>query len=160
MGKKDFERANCVRAFLGESANHQEQITKLECNLDDITGEDLGFALQHLLKSGAYEVYTQAVTMKKSRPGTLLTVICNPDNADLLAAEIMKHTTTLGIRREDLHRYALHRTIETADTPLGPVRIKKASGMGVEKSKWEYDDLSALAEKLNLSLTEIRNRLK
>lgn len=68
MGKKDFEQANCVRAFLGESERQREQITKLECNLDDMTGEDIGFATEQLFQAGAKEVFTQAVGMKKTDP--------------------------------------------------------------------------------------------
>ena len=159
MGKKDFERANCLRAFLGESVGEREQITRLECNLDDMTGEDIGFAMDQLFKAGARDVYTQAIGMKKCRPGVLLSVICTPEEADRLAAVIMKHTTTLGIRRQDMSRYALDRRIETVETAEGPVRIKSASGMGVVRRKAEYDDLAAIAEKQNVSLETIRNQL-
>ncbi len=156
MGKKDFERANCVRAFLGESAGERETITKLECNLDDMTGEEIGFAMARLFQAGALDVYTQAIGMKKSRPGVLLSVICLPENADQLAAEAMKHTTTLGIRRQDMSRYVLNRRVETIETPYGPVRVKAASGLGVEKAKVEYDDLAALAEKHGVTLNTVR----
>ena len=159
MGKKDFERANCLRAFLGESEGAQEQIAKLECNLDDMTGEDIGFAMEQLFKAGAKDAYTQAIGMKKSRPGVLLSVICLPDDADRLAAVMMKHTTTLGIRRQDMSRYVLERSIETVQTPYGPVRVKTASGMGVQRRKAEYDDLASLAEKLNAPLESIRKSL-
>ena len=159
MGKKDFDRANCLRAFLGESEEAREQVTRLECNLDDITGESLGYAMEQLFKAGAFDVYTQPIGMKKSRPGILLSVICSPDIADTLAALVMKHTTTLGIRRQDMSRYVLDRTIETVETPYGPVRIKKASGMGVERCKPEYDDLAALAAKHGVSLDTIRRSL-
>ncbi|MBQ9210363.1 MAG: nickel pincer cofactor biosynthesis protein LarC [Clostridia bacterium] len=157
MGKKDFERANCVRAFLGEGENAREPLTRLECNLDDITGEELGFAQEQLMKAGAFDVYTIPIGMKKSRPGILLNVICSPENADQLAQLVMKHTTTLGIRRQDLTRYFLHRYIDTVDTAYGPVRVKRAEGMGVKKQKAEYDDLAALAVKNGVSLKEIRN---
>ena len=159
MGKKDFERANCLRAFLGESEGAREQIAKLECNLDDMTGEDIGFAMEQLFKAGAKDVYTQAIGMKKSRPGVLLSVICLPDDADRLAAVMMKHTTTLGIRRQDMSRYVLERSIETVQTPYGPVRVKTASGMGVQRRKAEYDNLASLAEKLNAPLESIRKSL-
>ena len=159
MGKKDFEQANCLRAFLGESEGVREQITKLECNLDDMTGEDIGFAMEQLLKAGAKDVYTQPVGAKKSRPGILLSLICLPDDADHLAAVMMKHTTTLGIRRQDMSRYTLDRTIEMAGTPYGPVRVKTASGMGVQRRKAEYDDLAALAEQNGVSLETIRRKL-
>ncbi len=159
MGKKDFEQANCLRAFLGESAGALEQITRLECNLDDMTGEDIGFAMDQLFKAGARDVYTQAIGMKKSRPGVLLSVICLPEDADRLAAVMMKHTTTLGIRRQSMSRYALDRSVETVETSYGPVRVKTASGMGVHRSKAEYDDLAALAEQKQVSLETIRKEL-
>ena len=159
MGKKDFERANCLRAFLGESEGKTEEITRLECNLDDMTGEEIGFAMDQLFKAGARDVYTQAIGMKKSRPGVLLSVICLPEDADRLAAVLMKHTSTLGIRRQDMRRYVLDRTFETAETPYGPVRVKTASGMGVTRSKAEYDDLAALAEQHQVSIDTIRKTL-
>ena len=160
MGKKDFEQANCVRAFLGESESIREQSVKLECNLDDMTGEEIGFAMDRLFRAGAREVYTQPAGMKKSRPGVVLSVLCLPEDADRLAAEIMKHTTTLGIRRMEMSRYLLERRVETIDTPYGPVRIKRASGMGVERSKLEYEDLAALSEQTGLPIDTIRNGIR
>jgi hypothetical protein len=159
MGKKDFEQANCVRAFLGESDGMRERATKLECNLDDMTGEDLGYAMERLFSAGARDVYTQAVGMKKSRPGILLSVICMPEDADRLAAEIMKHTTTLGIRRQEISRYILERSIQTVTTPYGEVRIKQASGMGVSRFKPEFEDLAALAREKDLPLRTIRESI-
>ena len=160
MGKKDFERANCVRAFLGESEEKREQVTRLECNLDDMTGEEIGFAMERLFSAGARDVYTRAIGMKKGRPGTELNVICLPDDADSLAGLMMKYTTTLGIRRQDMSRYVLDRKIETVSTPWGPVRVKTAEGMGVKKRKAEYDDLAELARRTGLSLEEIRRELE
>ena len=160
MGQKDFEQANCVRAFLGESAGRRETVTRLECNLDDMTGEDIGFAMEQLFEAGALDVYTQPVGMKKNRPGVLLSAICLPGDADRLAAEMMKHTTTLGIRRLDMDRYILERRVEQTNTAYGPVRIKRASGMGVERSKPEYEDLAELARKNGVSLEQIREAVR
>jgi len=160
MGKKDFERANCLRAFLGESEGKREEITRLECNLDDMTGEDIAFACEQLFKAGARDVYTQAIGMKKGRPGVLLSVICLPDQADALAAVMMRHTSTLGVRRQDMSRYVLNRQTETRETACGPVRFKQSSGMGAEREKPEYEDIAALAEKHGLSLEEIRKALR
>lgn len=159
MGKKDFEHANCVRAFLGESEGKRETVTKLECNLDDMTGEEIGFAIEQLFEAGAKDVYTQPVGMKKSRPAVLLSVICMPGDADRLAEVVMKHTTTLGIRRQDMSRYVLERRTETVTTAFGDIRIKRAAGMGVERSKPEYDDVAALARKHGVSLETIRKGL-
>ncbi len=159
MGKKDFERANCVRAFLGESEGEREAVTKLECNLDDMTGEDISFAMERLFEAGARDVYTQAIGMKKSRPGVLLCVVCLPEDADHLADIMMKHTTTLGIRRQDLSRYVLSRSVETVPTSLGDVRVKHARGMGTDREKPEYEDLAALAARHGLSLEQVRREL-
>ncbi len=160
MGKKDFEQANCLRAFLGESSGSLEKITKLECGLDDMTGEDIGFAMEQLFKAGARDVYTQPIGMKKSRPGVMLSVICLPEDADRLAAEIMKHTTTLGIRRSDMDRYILSRGMSEVETPYGAVRVKTASGMGITRSKAEYEDLAALADTHGVTLNQIRSAMK
>ncbi len=159
MGKKDFERANCLRAFLGSSGGEREKITRLECNLDDMTGEDIGFAMEQLFKAGARDVYTQSIGMKKSRPGVLLSVICLPQDADRLAAVMMQHTTTLGIRRQDLSRYTLQRSVETVETSFGPVRVKTATGMGVHRRKAEYDDLATLAERNHVPLETVRGEV-
>ena len=92
-----------------ESEGKPETAVKLECNLDDMTGEDIGYAMEQLFAEGALDVYTQAIGMKKNRPGVLLTVICSTAEEDRLAEVMMKHTTTLGIRRQDLTRYVLNR---------------------------------------------------
>ena len=157
MGQKDFERANCVRAFLGDSQGAREEIVKLECNLDDMTGEAVAFACEQLFANGARDVYTQSIGMKKSRPGILLSVICMPEMADKLAQIMMKHTTTLGIRRQDMSRYVLERTMEEKQTLYGTMHIKKASGMGISREKIEYEDLAAAARSHDLSLDEVRH---
>lgn len=160
MGKKDFERANCVRAFLGESEGKREAITKLECNVDDMTAEDIGFAMEQLFEAGARDVYTQPIGMKKCRPGTMLSVICLPEDADGLVSVLMKHTTTLGIRRQDMSRYILERTERIVHTVYGEVRVKHASGMGMEREKPEYEDVAELARKHGVSLETIRKEVK
>ena len=160
MGKKDFEQANCVRAFLGDSEGERETVTKLECNLDDMTGEDIGFAMEQLFAAGAHDVYTQPIGMKKSRPGILLSVICRTADADRMAETVMKYTTTLGIRRQDMSRYVLHREIGTVNTAYGEVRVKRADGMGVQKEKAEYEDLAALAREHDVSLNAVREAVR
>ena len=121
-----------------------------------MTGEDIGFAMEQLFRSGARDVYTQPIGMKKSRPAVLLSVICLPGDADRLAEVMMKHTTTLGIRRQDLSRYVLDRSEETIHTVYGDIRMKRASGMGVTRTKPEFDDVAMLAAKNNVPLITIR----
>lgn len=155
MGKKDFDAPNCVRAMLGESAGETDDILELSCNLDDMTGEEIGFAMEQLLSAGALDVFTTAVGMKKSRPGIMLTVLCRPGDKEAILPLIFRHTTTLGIRENRLHRYVLNRKTETLQTPYGPVRQKIATGYGVERKKYEYEDLARLARENNVSLKDI-----
>ena len=160
MGKKDFHRANCVRALLGESAESSEQVLELRCNLDDMTGEAIGYAMERLLEDGALDAYTIPIGMKKSRPGTMLCVLCREGDKEKLVRSVFAHTTTLGIREVPCARYTLTRTVETVQTALGPVRKKTSAGYGVKRSKWEYEDLRKLALSQNCSLAEIEEQLK
>lgn len=160
MGTKDFERANCVRVFLGETEGKREEITRLECNLDDMTGEELGFAMEQLLEAGARDVYTTPIGMKKNRPAVMLSVISLPEDADRLAALMLKHTTTLGVRRQDCSRYVLERSVETVDTAYGPIRMKHAEGFGVVKTKPEYADVARAAREADMPIHDMMNEIK
>ena len=155
MGKKDFDRPNCVRAMLGESADQTDDVLELSCNLDDMTGEAIGFATEQLLDGGALDVFTTPIGMKKGRPGVLLTVLCKPEDQTRLLSLIFRHTTTLGVRENRLHRYILQRKTETEQTSYGPVQQKIATGYGVERKKYEYEDLARLARANRVSLTDI-----
>ena len=84
MGKKDFERANCVRVLMGETQEKPEGIWELNCNVDDMTGEQIGFALETLMEQGALDVFTIPIGMKKSRPGILLTVLCKEADKEIV----------------------------------------------------------------------------
>ena len=159
MGKKDFEAANCVRAMLGETGDGADSVYELNCNIDDMTAETIGFATEKIREAGAVEVFTTAVMMKKNRPGTLLTVLCREAQKEAVVQAIFKHTATIGIRETLCRRYVLTRTEETVETALGPVRRKLSSGYGVQRAKFEHDDLAALAEKNGLSLTEVMEKI-
>ncbi len=152
MGKKDFPQANCVRAMLGQTEDSGDAVLELQCNLDDMTPEAIGFAMEQLLDSGALDVFTTPIGMKKSRPGTLLSVLCRPEDRETLVQALFRHTTTLGIREQVCHRYTLQRRIETVETPYGTVRKKVASGYGVTREKPEYEDLAEIARKNDMTL--------
>ena len=161
MGKKDFAMSNCVRAVLGVSgAEGEDAIVELSCNLDDMTAEEIGFAMKQLLAAGAPEVFTTAIGMKKNRPGTMLTVLCRESQRDEMVQLLFRHTTTLGIREASRRRYILSRRTETIETPYGLVRCKISEGHGVRRCKAEYDDLSAIAKAQQLPLAEIRREIK
>lgn len=160
MGKKDFEAANCVRVILGESKDTSELIFELSCNVDDMTAEDIGFAMERLYESGALEVYTIPVGMKKNRPGTLLRVMCTEEKKQALVECLFCHTSTLGIRETETRRYILKRKMETVSTPYGDVRVKSVSGYGVSRAKYEYEDLARIARERGIGLSEVRRLLQ
>lgn len=155
MGKKDFETANCVRALIGETSEKQNSVIELSCNIDDMTAEAIGFAEEILFGAGALEVYTISIGMKKSRPGTLLCVMCREEQKDEIVGLIFKHTTTIGIREQISRRYTLTRSVETVSTPMGEIRRKTSEGYGVKRSKYEYDDISKIAKERGMSINEV-----
>ena len=156
MGTKDFPWANCVRALLGQTREAPDSAVELRCNLDDMTGEAIGYAAQCLRHAGALDVWTQAIQMKKDRPGTLLCCLCPPEREGEFASLMLKHTTTIGVRCQKLRRYTLKREAVTLDTPYGPVRAKRSHGFGVDRVKPEFDDLAEIAERQGLSPGDIK----
>lgn len=160
MGKKDFPAANCVRALLGERSAASDDVIELCCNIDDMTGEAIGYAFDKLFAAGALDVYTIPIGMKKSRPGHLLHVICREADKDALVRALFAHTTTIGIRENRFRRYTLDRHIETIETADGPVRRKCSTGYGVSREKFEHDDLARIADAQGLSLREAEARVR
>lgn len=156
MGKKDFEAANCVRAFIGETENKTGDAVLLACNLDDMTAEEIGFAMERMFDAGALDCWTVPAGMKKNRPGTVFSVLCRPEDADALAAAIFCHTTTIGIRELPVARRTLERSVVTRETASGPVREKRSTGYGVTRTKPEFEDLAKIARETGRSLFEVR----
>ena len=161
MGKKDFEAANCIRAFVGERYGEEsmDEIVMLSCNLDDMTGEAVGFATEKMFEGGALDVFLTSIQMKKNRPGQLLTCICTCEQSDTMAKLMLRHTSTFGVRKSPCQRYRLDRSLSVADTPFGPIHIKKGYGFGVTKTKPEYEDVAAAARSCGVSLADVMNAL-
>ena len=154
MGTKDFEVANCVRALLAETVGEGDMVVELSCNLDDMTPERIGFAMERLFEAGALDVYTVPVGMKKSRPGVMLCVMCREAVRDEMVRLVFQHTTTLGVRETRSRRYTLQRNIERLSLPCGEVRVKRSEGFGVTRCKVEYEDLARIAREKGLSIDE------
>ncbi|MBR5057124.1 MAG: nickel pincer cofactor biosynthesis protein LarC [Clostridiales bacterium] len=171
MGKKVFPRANCVRVMIGETVDEEipapatesapaasfasnGDIVELSCNIDDMTGEAIGFAMDRLFEAGANEVFTVPCGMKKSRPGILLRVLCKPEDKEKFVKLLFKHTTTIGVRETQMQRYTLDRRIYEVDTSFGKVRVKISSGYGTTRKKVEYEDLARLAKEKGIPLSE------
>ncbi len=128
----------------------------LECNIDDMTGETAGYVLEQLLAAGASDAWLTPIVMKKSRPALTFSVLCPPEKEAALAELLLRETTTFGLRRREVGKYALERTVEEIATPLGAVRVKTGWLDGRRlKSKPEHDDLRRLAQANALPLREV-----
>lgn len=155
MGTKDFEAANCVRAMLGQTEESAGHILELACNLDDMTPEAVGFAMEQLFAAGALDVYTTPIGMKKNRPGVLLTCMCREDDREAMLRTIFRHTSTLGVRVSVCDRYTLSRRQYAVQTPDGEIRVKESSGWGVLRHKAEFEDLAHIARQTGKSIAEV-----
>ncbi|MEH2425681.1 MAG: nickel pincer cofactor biosynthesis protein LarC [Nostoc sp.] len=138
-----------------------ETISVLETQIDDLNPQAIGYVFEALFAAGAVDVFTQAIGMKKSRPGILLTVICHPENLLSCEAVLFSETTTLGIRRTTQQRAILQREIQQVETEYGKVRVKIAwNGQSPEKVivnvQPEYEDCAELARKHNIPWREIQ----
>ncbi len=150
LGTKVFSAPNCVRAFIGEKETSSEIVEEICCNLDDMTGEAIGFAIERLLESGALDAYYIPIGMKKSRPGVMLCCLCKPEDTKKLSELMLRHTSSLGVRITSYRRTVLERETREIATPYGAVRIKTAGGV----SKPEYEDLARIAREHDLTLGE------
>ena len=169
IGSKDFGIANCVRAFLGDTASYlaaeeepyscDDTILSISCNIDDMTGEALGLATEIFMAAGALDVFTIPIQMKKNRPAVMLTCMCAKEDREKFLTLILKHTTTLGVREYTCKRYGLKREIREVETIYGTVRVKAASGYGVAKEKPEYEDMARIAKEKKISLAEIEKEV-
>jgi pyridinium-3,5-bisthiocarboxylic acid mononucleotide nickel chelatase len=163
-GSRDFPGSpNVARLVIGESSatslaskTSSESITVLEANLDDLNPQVFGYVMDRLLQEGALDVFGMPVQMKKNRPGTLLTVLCKPQDATKLTELIFAETTTLGVRRRDEVRQTLARRWENVRTPWGEVRIKIASMNGtITNYAPEYEDCKRIASEHHVPLKSV-----
>lgn len=151
------EGGRCLRAYLGESV---EEIAELCCNLDDCTGEEIGYACQLLLEEGALDVFTTPIQMKKFRPGVLVTVLARMADAPRLTELLLRHTTTLGVRQKRCTRTTLPRRELTRQTAYGNLRVKQSGAGDLIREKPEYEDLAAIARETGLPLSAVRRKVE
>ena len=159
VGNKDFEAANVLRVFWGSDTQQEqrkkEQIVELRCNLDDMTGEAIGYASELLMEAGALDVYTVPIQMKKSRPAVLLCCLCRPSERDKLTQLMLRHTTTWGVRASVMDRSVLATRIVPVKTKYGVVRVKQGTGYAIKKCKVEYGDMAAAAAQAGVELAKV-----
>ncbi len=162
-GKREYEIPSMLRAFLIEEIRDQqtEEIWKLECNMDDCTGEQMGYVLEKLFEAGARDAHTSPCYMKKNRPAIQLNVICDEDKLDVMEEIIFRETTTIGIRRIPVYRSVLPRQILRVDTPYGPGQVKVCElPDGSKRIYPEYESVKELASSSGKSYEEIYGILK
>ena len=169
FGKTETGRLNALRvimgskkvdnAFEGDAESGQEKIrekvTLLETNIDDVTGEILGYTMEKLRKAGALDLWYTPIQMKKNRPAYMMTVLCKESDAEGLSDIMFRETSTIGIRIRETDRIALKREIITINTELGEIRAKLVTVQGLERIQPEYEDCIRLAEEKNLSLNKV-----
>ena len=165
-----------------EEAAITETICELSCNVDDMTGEDIAFAIETFLQNGALDAFTVPCTMKKGRPGVLVTVLCKDPDQKQMTRLILQHTTTLGVRSAEKKRWILSRTesetvipddvLANVTVPGMPaeskahelkttgndctIRSKTSTGFGITRNKYEHDDLEKIARTYGLTLAQVR----
>lgn len=163
-GKRQYECPGILRAMLirgsGEEASGNDACTetdtiiKLESNIDDCTGETLGYVMELLYEAGAREANYMPVFMKKNRPAWLLTVLCKEEQVSVMEQIIFRETTTIGIRRQEMGRTILKREKRAVTTPLGEIEVKVCTFDGQEYFYPEYESVKKLCEKTGISYKE------
>ena len=159
-GKRDYpDTVNALRALLVEEGEGTpaDCVCELSCNLDDIGGEALAFACEELTKAGALDVWLTPVTMKKGRPGHLLSLLCPPEQEADFARLILRHTSTIGVRSALKKRTVMNRGVRTVETPYGPVEVKESTLDGVFKVKVEFESAKAIALGQDIPINMVLN---
>lgn len=167
-GKKDFPHANILRGFIYEEAEetrteentaekseNRDTIIVLETNIDDSTGEELGFALEKLFAAGVKDAWFTPIYMKKCRPAYSLTVMCKPEEEQTAVKIILGETSAVGMRRSEKERFIMSRESVDVQTAYGTVKANKFSYGDIEKISLEYDSAKALAEEKGVSINKI-----
>ena len=140
----------------GEGGGGRDQVTLLECNLDDITGETLGYAMERLFAAGALDVWFTPIQMKKGRPGVMLSVLVPPGRAATVAQVVLRETPTLGLRVLPIERMVVERHVREVETPWGKVRVKEKwlNGERAAASP-EYEDCARIAREQAIPLHQV-----
>lgn len=155
-GKRNYERPGILRAMLiQDKSQMRDTIYKLETNIDDCSGEVLGYVMEQLFEAGARDVHYMPVFMKKNRPAWQLNVICTKEDIEKLEHIIFRETTTIGIRRVEMERTVLKREEKVVSTALGEAQVKVCQARGVVRFYPEYDSVSKLAKESGAPFAQV-----
>jgi len=164
FGRKQFPWPNCLRLCIGQSYGptivsdeaDTDWVTVIESNIDNMSGELLGGLMERLLTAGALDVSYTPMQMKKNRPAVMLSIICSPEAADVLAMLLLRETATLGVRIQQMQRLKARRSFQQIDTPFGPMLIKiKYLGKRIVSAAPEYEECQRIANERGIPLSEV-----
>jgi len=164
FGRKQFPWPNCLRLCIGQSYGptivsdeaDTDWVTVIESNIDNMSGELLGGLMERLLTAGALDVSYTPMQMKKNRPAVMLSIICSPEAADVLAMLLLSETATLGVRIQQMQRLKAQRSFQHIDTPFGPMMIKiKHLGNRIVSAAPEYEECQRIANERGIPLSEV-----
>ena len=156
LGKRDFGRANFLRAMLLEPDADPEQIFEVAANIDDSTPEELGFLMEELFRRGARDVWFTSCVMKKNRPATVLSVLVDSALLNTVEDTILLHSSTIGLRRHPVQRTTMLREMREITLPYGTVRVKCVTHGDISRCYPEYESLRSLALATGRPLRSIR----
>lgn len=157
-GRREMPFPNVARVLIGEAAGGGlivESLSMLETNIDDLNPQVYDHVMQRLFEAGALDVTLTPIHMKKNRPATMLSVLCQAGKADALLKVVLSETTTLGVRRQTIERVSMPRSIESVETPYGSIRVKVARWNDIERAVPEYEDCRRAAEAHHVPLLEV-----
>ena len=162
-GKRAYtDRSGILRAFLiqGEENEGRDKVVKLETDIDDCSGEVLGYVMKKLFKAGAKDVHYAPIFMKKNRPAWELTVICGEDKVEEMEKIIFTETTTIGIREYPLRRSILDREEKEVETVYGKAAVKQVTFRDMTRAYPEYDTVKKLAKKNKVPFMDVFDAVK
>ena len=154
-GTKDLKIPNVLKILCGTIEENQDEILVIETNIDDCSGEILGFTMEQLFAQGALDVFFTPIFMKKNRPAYRLSIACHPQQLKAMQDVIFKHTTSIGLRYRREQRTILNRQNTAVMTPFGEVRGKVIDFDGSRYVYPEYEDVKAIAQKQGLSIRDV-----
>lgn len=147
LGKRDFGRANLLRAMIIEEDSNNDQIYIVECNIDDAAGEELGFAMEKLTSAGARDVHFIPCFMKKNRPAYILRIITGEKELEEIEKTVFRYTSTIGLRKYPVDRTCMSRTMMTVSLPEADIAVKKCFLKDIVRYYPEYESVRVAAEK-------------
>lgn len=156
LGKRDFGKANFLRAVLLSPEADPEQILQIEANIDDSTPEELGLLMDKLFAAGARDVWFLPCMMKKNRPATMLGVLCTADKTEAMEDTILRHSSTIGLRKHTVERTVMQRELRQVQLPYGTATVKVSRYGDITRCQPEYESIKKISEETGLPLSRIR----